>query len=108
MSRVIVAHSPPAPSRASFACQVPATGFATSANQKYGGPPCRSPDLAATLPSGAVSENSPANGFSAAMTERGYQKRHSDVIWWLDIELCRHPGDFSSGTNDHEPDDQEP
>jgi len=49
-----------------------------------------------------------ANGFSAAMTERGYQKRHSDVIWWLDIELCRHPGDFSSGTNDHEPDDQEP
>ena len=72
MSRVIVAHSPAAPSRASFTCQVPATGFATSATQKYGGPPCRSPDLAATFPSGAISENSPSSGFSAAkMTRRG-------------------------------------
>jgi putative DNA primase/helicase len=26
-------------------------------------------------------------GFSQAMTERGYTKKHSDVIWWLDIEL---------------------
>src|SRR5262249_54220260 len=23
-----------------------------------------------------------ASGFSQAMTERGYQKKHSDVIWW--------------------------
>ena len=49
MSRVIVLHSAGAPSRASFACHVPAAGDATSANQKYGGPPCRSRDLAATL-----------------------------------------------------------
>ena len=34
----------------------PAAGVATSANQKYGGPPYRSRDLAATLPSGAISE----------------------------------------------------
>src|SRR5262249_57156390 len=51
---------------------VPAAGAATSANQKYGGPPCRSRDLTATLPSGATSESSPASGFSAAtMTRRG-------------------------------------
>ena len=48
----------------------PATS--TSANQKYGGPPCRSRDLAATLPSGAISESSPSSGFSAAkMTRNG-------------------------------------
>ncbi len=50
----------------SLACHVPAAGVATSANQKYGGPPRRSRDLAATLPSGAISESSPSSGFSAA------------------------------------------
>jgi putative DNA primase/helicase len=39
-----------------------------------------------------------ANGFSQAMTERGYQKKHSDVIWWLDIELRRQASDFDSQT----------
>jgi hypothetical protein len=34
MSRVIVLHSAGARSRASLACQVPAAGVATSANQK--------------------------------------------------------------------------
>src|SRR5262249_3042112 len=59
-------------SAASVACHVPAAGVATSANQKYGGPPCRSRDAAATLPSGATSENSPCRGFSAAkMTRNG-------------------------------------
>ena len=72
IGRVIVLHSPGAWSRASFACHVPAAGDATSANQKYGGPPWRSRDLAATLPSGAISESSPSSGFSAAkMTRRG-------------------------------------
>ena len=68
MSRVIV----PQPGAASAACHVPAAGEATSANQKYGGPPWRSRDLAATLPSGAISESSPSSGFSAAkMTRNG-------------------------------------
>src|SRR5215211_7142420 len=72
ISRVIVLHSAGARSRASFACHVPAAGDATSANQKYGGPPCRSRDLAATLPLGAISESSPSSGFSAAkMTRNG-------------------------------------
>src|SRR5229473_7890641 len=70
ISRVIVLHSAGARSRASFACHVPAAGDATSANQKYGGPPCRSRDLAATLPLGAISESSPSSGFSAARTTR--------------------------------------
>src|SRR6266508_178798 len=72
ISRVIVPHSAGARSRASFACHVPAAGDATSANQKYGGPPWRSRDLAATLPSGAISESSPSSGFSTAkMTRKG-------------------------------------
>src|SRR5207249_4144034 len=70
ISRVIVLHSAGARSRASFAYQVPAAGAATSANQKYGGPPCRSRDLAATLPLGEISESSPSSGFSAAKTTR--------------------------------------
>ena len=70
IGRVMVLHSPVAPSRASFACQVPAVGEATSVNQKYGGPPCRSRDLAATLPLGAISESSPSSGFSAAKRTR--------------------------------------
>ena len=40
--------------------QVPAAGDLTSANQKYGGPPCRSRDLAATPPSGPISDSPPA------------------------------------------------
>src|SRR5947199_746460 len=73
MSRVIVPHPAGAPrSRVSVARQVPAAGDLTSANQKYGGPPCRSRDLAATLPSGPISDNSPSSGFSAAkMTRSG-------------------------------------
>ena len=68
MSRVIA----PQPAAASGARHVPAAGDATSANQKYGGPPWRSRDLAATLPSGAISESSPSSGFSAAkMTRSG-------------------------------------
>src|SRR5207244_661944 len=39
-------------------------------NQKYGGPPCRSRDFAATFPSGATSENSPSSGLSVAKTTR--------------------------------------
>src|SRR5450631_173586 len=66
MSRVIGLQ----PAGARLACQVPAIGEATSANQKYGGPPYRARDLAATLPSGAISENSPSSGFSAAKTTR--------------------------------------
>ena len=70
ISRVIVLHSAGARSRASVARHVPAAGDLTSTNQKYGGPPCRSRDLAATLPSGAISESSPSSGFSAAKTTR--------------------------------------
>ena len=72
ISRVIVLHSAGARSRTSRARHVPAAGEATSAYQKYGGPPCRSRDLAATLPSGAMSESSPSSGFSPAkMTRSG-------------------------------------
>src|SRR6185436_376168 len=73
MSRVIVPHPAGAPRLpVSVARQVPAAGDLTSANQKYGGPPCRSRDLAATLPSGPISDSSPSSGFSAAkMTRSG-------------------------------------
>ena len=70
MSYVSVLHSAGARSRASLACHVPAAGVPTSAYQKYGGPPRRSCDFAATLPSGAISESSPSSGFSAAKTTR--------------------------------------
>src|SRR4249919_3857663 len=70
ISWVIAAQSAGPPSRASLACHVPAAGDATSANQKYGGPPCRSRDVAATLPSGAISESSPSSGFSAVRITR--------------------------------------
>src|SRR3990172_2720330 len=63
-------HSAEAPWRVSFACHVPASGDATSTNQKYGGPPCRSADLVATFPSGAISESSPSRDSSAAKTTR--------------------------------------
>src|SRR3954463_8504163 len=70
ISRVIVLHSVGARSRVRVACHVPAAGDGTSTNQEYGGPPCRSRDLAATVPSGAISESSPSSGFSAAKTTR--------------------------------------
>jgi hypothetical protein len=70
ISRVMVVHSAEACSRVSVARQVPAAGAATSASQKYGGPPRRSRDLVATLPSGAISDSSPSSGFSAAKTTR--------------------------------------
>src|SRR6185312_7061395 len=66
ISRLIVPHS----ADASFACHAPEAGDANSANQKYGGPPCRSRDLATTRPSGAISDSSPSSGFSAAKTTR--------------------------------------
>ena len=72
ISRVIVPQSAGARSRASVARHVPAAGDLTSASQKYGGPPWRSRDRAATLPSGAISESSPSSGFSAVnMTRSG-------------------------------------
>ena len=43
----------------SVACQEPAAGALISVNQKYGGPPWRSREVAATLPSGPVSESTP-------------------------------------------------
>ena len=70
ISRVIALHSVNARSRERVACHVPAAGEATSANQKYGGPPRRSRDLAVSFPSGAISESSPSSGSSAAKTTR--------------------------------------
>src|SRR5262249_37257610 len=70
ISRVTVRHASGAPLRTSEACHVPGAGAATSAIQKYGGPPCRSCDLAATLPSGAISVNSPSSVCSAATRTR--------------------------------------
>ena len=67
MSRVIAAQ-PDAP--VNFACQTPGAGEATSAYQEYGGPSKRSCELAATLPSGAISDSSPSSGFSAATSTR--------------------------------------
>src|SRR5258706_14270571 len=64
ISRAIVLQSAVAWSSARVACHMPAAGAATSANQEYGAPPCRSDDLAATLPSGATSGIKPSNGFS--------------------------------------------
>src|SRR5262249_19031218 len=66
ISRVTVLQPEVAWPRARFTRHVPAAGDATSANQKYGGPPCRSCDFAAMLPSGAIHENPPPGGFSAA------------------------------------------
>lgn len=31
---------------------------------------------------------------SAALRERGYMSKHSDVMWWLDVELLKQPSDF--------------
>src|SRR5258707_10538672 len=70
ISRVIVLQSAVAWSSARVACHVPAAGSATSANQEYGAPPCRSDDLAATLPSGATSDITPSSGFSVTIMTR--------------------------------------
>src|SRR5262249_43588347 len=59
ISRVIGPHPAPACWGVSVACQEPAAGALISASQKYGGPPWRSREVAATLPSGPVSESSP-------------------------------------------------
>src|ERR1700731_1889775 len=75
MSRVMVPH----PAAARAACQVPTAGEATSANQKYGGPPWRSRDLAKTLPSGPIRESSPSSGFSAAKTTRNGAPFHGAI-----------------------------
>src|SRR5271154_3347472 len=75
MSRGIVPHPPDV----SVARHVPAAGAAISAYQKYGGPPWRSRDLAATLPSGAISDSSPASGFSAATMTRNGAPFHGAV-----------------------------
>ena len=73
IARVIVLQSAVAWSSVRVACHVPAAGSAISANQEYGAPPCRSDDLAATLPSGATSETTPSmSGFSVTtMTRSG-------------------------------------
>ena len=70
ISRVIAGHSTGTRSSARVARHVPAAGAVTSANQKYGGPPLRSRDLAAMLPSGAISESSPSSGLSEAKRTR--------------------------------------
>src|SRR3984957_7046650 len=75
MARVMV----PQPDAASAACQVPTAGDATSANQKYGGPPWRSRDLATTRPSGPIRESSPSSGFSAANTTRSGAPFHGAI-----------------------------
>src|SRR6516165_7606440 len=61
ISRVIGPHPAPACWGVSVACQEPAAGALISVNQKYGGPPWRSREVAATLPSGPVSESSPSS-----------------------------------------------
>jgi putative DNA primase/helicase len=33
-------------------------------------------------------------GFSAAMDERGYERKQSNVMWWLDIRLIKSVNDF--------------
>jgi hypothetical protein len=59
ISCVIGPHVAPASWGVSVACQEPAAGALISVNQKYGGLPCRSREVAATLPSGPVRESSP-------------------------------------------------
>ncbi|MEM1201114.1 MAG: phage/plasmid primase, P4 family, partial [Pseudomonadota bacterium] len=38
--------------------------------------------------------------FSKELRERGYVKKHSDLVWWLDIETTKSVGDF--GTYDQD------
>src|SRR6266481_4853277 len=70
ISRVIVLQSAVVWSSAKVACHMPAAGSATSANQEYGAPPCRSDDLAARLPSGATSDITPSSGLSVTIMTR--------------------------------------
>src|SRR5579862_5361260 len=75
MSRLMV----PQPDAASAARQVPTAGEVTSAYQKYGGPPWRSPDLAATRPSGPIRDSSPSSGLSAVKTTRNGMPFHGAI-----------------------------
>jgi putative DNA primase/helicase len=43
-----------------------------------------------------------ATGFGKAMAERGFQRKHSDVNWWLNIELTKSVADFA-GSNEPPP-----
>jgi putative DNA primase/helicase len=38
--------------------------------------------------------------FANAMAEHGYEKLHSNVIWWLDLELTREVKDFQENQED--------
>src|SRR5262249_49549933 len=62
ISRVIGPHPAPACWGVSVACQEPAAGALISVNQKYGGPPRRSPGGAAPPPSGPGHEGSSSRG----------------------------------------------
>jgi putative DNA primase/helicase len=33
-------------------------------------------------------------GFSQAMEERGYRRKHSDLVWWLDTKMIKNRDDF--------------
>jgi hypothetical protein len=66
----IVVQPAVAPSRVSLTCHFPGTGAATSAVQKYGGPPRCSRDVTATAPPGAKRDNSPVPAVSVATTTR--------------------------------------
>jgi putative DNA primase/helicase len=37
-------------------------------------------------------------GFSMAMEERGFKRKHSNVMWFLDIKLIRYVHDFVDAT----------
>jgi hypothetical protein len=78
-SRLIVPHSAGPPSRVNVARQVPAAGDLTSVYQKKGGPPWRSRDLTATLPSGSISESSPSSGFSTEKMTRNGAPFHGTI-----------------------------
>src|ERR1700735_2696684 len=79
MSRVMVPQPPGALLPVSVMCQVPAAGVATSAYQKYGGPPLRSPDFAATLPLGATNDSAPSIGFSETNSTRSGTPCHGAI-----------------------------
>src|SRR5207245_10619711 len=68
ISRVIGPHPAPACWGVSVACQEPAAGALISVNQKYGGPPWRSREVAAPLPAGPASRRSPLSGLSGERT----------------------------------------
>ena len=89
ISRVTVRHSAGALARVSCACHLPAAGEATSASQKYGGPPRRSREVAATLPFGAISDSSPSSGFSAAKITRSGAPFHGRHRGGQDREFGR-------------------